>query len=206
VDTFAATALGVGGVGIATVATLDRIIDVTSHDHRTAAYKLAMKPSAKAFKYLAGGAAVLAGVGLLMHFNSKTKPYSDDLMKIGAGIGVGLAATIAFRLSWGLYVAPAQAGWRPGTKALPHVRLNDLAANAVDRVHMMGRDPDLGNRTWKLFDKVSRVQGHGGLVERAAAGEFAPVLRFQGVQYRTTPRTPVELITATPAEIASRLP
>jgi hypothetical protein len=197
--------LGVGGAGIATVATLDRIIDVTSHDHRTTAYSLAMKPSAKAFKYLAGGAAVLAGVGLLMHFNSKTKPYSDDLMKIGAGVGVGLAATIAFRLNWGLYVAPAHAGWQPGTRALPHFRFGDLAANAVDRVHMMGRDPNLAGGSWKLFNTISKVQGHGELVERAARNECAPVLRFAGHQSRTTLANPVPLISDTAEQIASRI-
>lgn len=201
-DIGVATALGVGGAGIATVATLDRIIDVTSHDHRTAAYRLAMKPSATAFRYMAGAAIALAGVGLLANVDPKTKPYADDLLKVGAGIGVGLAATIAFRLNWGLYMAPAHAGWQPGTRALPHFRPGDLAANAVDRVHMMGRDPDLGSRTWKLFDTISQWQGHGRLVERT---DFAPVLRFEGVAYRTTPRSPVPLVGDAPEVIARRL-
>lgn len=204
-DIGVATAVGVGGVGLATVATLDRIIDVTSHDHRSLAYRLAMKPSAKAFKYAAAAGIAIAGVGLLAGVSDRTRPYRDDLLKVAAGIGVGLAVPIAFRLGWGLTVAPAHAGWQPGTKALPHFRFDDLAANAVDRVHMMGRDPDLGSSTWKLFDKVSRIQGRGGLVERAARDEFAPVLRFADYAYRKPLANPVPLVTASPQEIASRI-
>ena len=203
-DIGVATALGVGGIGLASVATLDRIIDVTSHDHRSVAYKLAMKPSAKAFKYAAAAGIAIAGVGLLAGFNDKTRPYRDDLLKVAAGIGVGLAVPIAFRLGWGATVAPAHAGWQPGTKALPHFRFDDIAANAVDRVHMMGRDPDLGSSTWKLFDKISTFQGHGHLVDRT---DFAPVLRFADHVYRKPLPHPenVPLITASAEEIASRV-
>jgi hypothetical protein len=104
-----------------------------------------------------------------------------------------------------MYVAPAHAGWQPGTRALPHFRFGDIAANAVDRVHMMGRDPNLAGGNWKLFNTVSKLQGHGELVERAARNEFAPVLRFAGHNYRTTLANPVPLISDSAAEIASRI-
>lgn len=205
-DVGVATALGVGGAGIASVAILDRIIDVTAHNHNSLAYSLAMKPSAKAFKYLAIGGAALAGVGLLAKLHPDTKEHSGTLMKIGAGIGVGLLATVAFRLNWGLYVAPAQKGWLPGMAAKPHFRFNDLAANAVDRVHMMGRDPVLTGRNWKVFNTISKLQGHGPLMERL--DDFVPVLRYPNRTYRTAlqagtvlmdptiPRTAAEIATA----------
>lgn len=182
VDVGVATAVGVGGAGIGSVMVLDSIIDYTAHNHNTLAYSLAMKPSFKAFTYLAIGGAVLAGAGLLAKLHPDTKEHSGTLMKIGAGVGVGLLATIAFRLSWGMYVAPAQKGWLPGMAARPHLRLGDLAANAVDRVHMMGRDPDLTGRNWKLWNTVSQAQGHGRLMERL--DDFAPVLRYPGRTYR----------------------
>ncbi len=182
-DVGVATALGVGGAGIGSVVVLDSIIDATAHNHNTLAYSLAMKPSAQAFRYLAIGGAVLAGAGLLAKLHPDTKERSSTLLKVGAGIGVGLLATVAFRLSWGMYVAPAQRGWLPGMAAKPHLRLNDVAANAVDRVHMMGRDPVLTGRNWKLWNKVSQLQGHGPLVDRL--DDFAPVLRYPNRVYRT---------------------
>lgn len=181
-DIGVATAVGVGGIGIGSVAVLDRIIDVTSHNHTTWAYKAAMKPSMIASQVMVGAALALAGVGLLARLGDTTGDTGTTMLKVSAGIGVGLLATVAFRLNWGLYVAPAQRGWQPGMKAVPHFRFNDLAANAVDRVHMMGRDPELAGRNWKLFDRISRFQGHGALLERT---DFAPVLRYEGVKYRT---------------------
>jgi hypothetical protein len=203
IDPGIAAGVAVGGAGLATVATLDRIIDVTSHDHRSTAYRLAMKPSMKAFKYIGAAGLAIAGVGLLAGFNDGTRKYRDDLLKVAAGIGVGLAIPIVFRLGWGATVAPAHAGWQPGTRALPHFRFGDIAANAVDRVHMMGRDPNLAGRNWKLFNQVSKLQGHGPLLERL--DEFAPVLRFEGVNYRTTLANPVPLISDTAEQIASRI-
>jgi hypothetical protein len=191
---------------------LDSIIDFTAHNHNSLAYSLAMKPSYKAFKYLAIGGAVLAGAGLLAKLNPSTKEHSNTLLKIGAGIGVGLLATVAFRLSWGMYVAPAQQGWLPGMAAKPHLRLNDLAGNAVDRVHMMGRDPALTGKNWRIWDKVSKLQGHGPLMERL--DDFAPVLRYPNRTYRTAlqagtvlmdptvPRTAAELAAATARAVA----
>jgi hypothetical protein len=76
-------------------------------------------------------------------------------------------------------------------QAVPHWRLGDLAANAADRVHMMGRDPDFTSRMWKGFDAVSKLQGHGALAGRT---DLAPVLRFAGVTYRRPLRAPVELL------------
>lgn len=181
-DVGVATGVGVGAAGIGSVVVLDSIIDLTAHNHNSLAYSLAMKPSFTAFKYLAIGGAALAGAGLLAKVHPDTKEHSGTLLKVGAGIGVGLLATIAFRLNWGMTVAPAQKGWLPGMAAKPHLRLNDLAANAVDRVHMMGRDPDLTGRNWKLWDKVSQVQGHGRLMDRL--DDFAPVLRYPNRTYR----------------------
>lgn len=201
-DAGVATGVAVGGAGIGSVVVLDRIIDKTAHDHRTLAYKLAMKPSAKAFKYAAIAGAALAGVGLLAGLDDDTRKHRSTLLKMGAGVGVGLLATVAFRLNWGMYVAPAQRGWLPGMAARPHLRVGDLAANAVDRVHMMGRDPDLGNRTWKLFDKVSQLQGHGRLVDRV---DFAPVLRYPGREYTTALRAGTELLDPTVPRTAAEI-
>lgn len=183
VDVGVGTALAVGGAGIGSVVVLDSIIDFTAHNHNTLAYSLAMKPSFQAFKYLAIGGAVLAGAGLLAKLHPDTKEHSSTLLKLGAGIGVGLLATVAFRLNWGVTVAPAHKGWLPGMPTKPHLRLNDLAANAVDRVHMMGRDPALTGRNWKLWDTVSKAQGHGPLMGRL--DDFAPVLRYPNRVYRS---------------------
>jgi hypothetical protein len=208
VDAGIATAIGTGLAGIAGVSVIDRIIDASSHAHATGTYRLAMKPSATAAKVWAGASLALMGVGLLASANDRTKPYASTIAKVGAGVGVGLLATVAWRSAWGLAVAPAQAGWKPGVQATQRLRLGDLAANAVDRVHMMGREPELTGRNWKLFDTISKLQGHGPLTAREAAGEFAPVLRYQGVRYRTQLRTPVELldpaVPLTPAAAARR--
>jgi hypothetical protein len=182
------------------VIVLDSIIDATAHNHNSLAYSLAMKPSFTAFKYLAIGGAVLAGAGLLAKLHPATKEHSGTLLKIGAGIGVGLLATMAFRLSWGMAVAPAQKGWMPGMAAKPHFRLDDVAANAADRVHMMGRDPDFAGRNWKIWDKVSKIQGHGSLLERT---DLAPVLRYPNRAYRTALQPGTVLIDPTLARDAA---
>ena len=201
-DVGVGTALAVGGAGIGSVVVLDSIIDLTAHNHNTLAYSLAMKPSFKAFQFLAIGGAVLAGAGLLAKVHPATKEHSGTLLKIGAGIGVGLLATVAFRLSWGMYVAPAQKGWMPGMAAKPHLRLNDLAANAADRVHMMGRDPDFAGKNWKVWDKISKLQGHGPLLERT---DIAPVLRYPGRAYRTALQPGTVLIDPTIPRTAAGL-
>ena len=181
--------VGVGAIGVNAV--LDRVIDVTGHDHRTLAYRLAMKPSRTASKVLAGGALALAGVGLLMGASDQTKSLREPMLKVAAGIGVGLGAAVAVRLGWGMLVAPAQAGWKPGMRAVPHLQLDDIAKNSVDRVRMMGRQPDLSRGIWQPFDRISRAQGHGPLGERT---DLAPVLRFRDVQYRTPTPPGVELV------------
>lgn len=202
VDVGVATGLGVGAAGIGSVVVLDSIIDATAHNHNSLAYSLAMKPSFTAFKYLALGGAVLAGAGLLAKLHPATKEHSGTLLKIGAGIGVGLLATVAFRLGWGMTVAPAQKGWIPGMAAKPHLRVGDLAANAADRVHMMGRDPDFAGRNWKLWDTVSKVQGHGSLLERT---DLAPVLRYPNRTYRTALQAGTVLIDPTIKRTAAGL-
>ncbi|MCB0878134.1 MAG: hypothetical protein KDC46_04050 [Thermoleophilia bacterium] len=168
-DIGVATGIGLGVAGIGSCAVLDRIIDVTAHDHSTLAYRAGGVPT----RALAFGALALAGAGLLARTSDSTRDYSTPLLKMAAGAGAAYAATMAVRLGWGLTVAPAQAGWKPGMRALPHMRLGDIAANAIDRTRMMGTDPDLAH--WPIFDLVSRVQGHGHLVDRAS--EFVPVLR-----------------------------
>ena len=175
-DIGVATGLGLGVAGIGSVTVLDRIIDVTAHDHRTLAYRAGGVPT----RALAYGALALAGAGLLAGTNDRTEHLRSPLLKMAAGAGVAYGATMAWRLGWGLTVAPAQAGWRPGMAAHPHVRVDDIAANAIDRTRMMGRDPNLAK--WPAFDLVSRMQGHGRLVDRA--DEFVPVLRYPGISYR----------------------
>ncbi len=202
VDVGVGTALAVGGAGIGSVVVLDSIIDATAHNHNSLAYSLAMKPSFTAFKYLAIGGAVLAGAGLLAKLHPSTKEHSSTLLKVGAGIGVGLLATVAFRLGWGMTVAPAQKGWLPGMAAKPHLRVNDLAANAVDRVHMMGRDPALTGKNWRIWDKVSQLQGHGPLLERT---DLVPVLRYPNRTYRTALQAGTHLFDPTTQRTAAEI-
>jgi hypothetical protein len=182
VDIGVATAIGVAVAGIGSSSVLDRVIDVTSHDHRSWAYRLAMKPQLRASEALLGAGVLLAGAGLLAGADDRTRKFRSPLLKVAAGIGVGYLAPIAVRGAWGMAVAPAQAGWKPGMQAIPGFRLDDLAGNAVSRVRMMGRDTDLTKSAWKPFDAISRWQGHGPLAERT---DFAPVLRYEGVHYRT---------------------
>lgn len=174
-DVGVATGIGLTGAGVGSVAVLDRLIDVTAHDHTHWAYKAGGLPTRALF----GAGVALAGVGLLAGLDEDTKRYRGTLLKVAAGAGVAYLATMAFRTSWGLTVAPAQVGWRAGMPAEPHFRLGDIAGNAIDRTRMMGRDPDLAR--WPLFSRISELQGHGSLVERA--DEFVPVLRFPGVKY-----------------------
>ena len=188
-----ATGIGVGLAAIGVNAVLDRAIDVTSHDHRTVAYRIAMKPSRYASYAIAGGALALAGIGLLAGTSDQTRHLREPLLKVAGGIGAGMGAAVAVRLGWGLTIAPAQSGWRPGMQAVPHLRLGDLAANSVDRVHMMGRRPDLTRGIWQPFDWISRAQGHGPLAERT---DLVPVLRYRSATYRSPTPSGVDVLDA----------
>ncbi|MCW2923445.1 MAG: hypothetical protein JWM98_849 [Thermoleophilia bacterium] len=163
------TAVGFGVAGIASCSVMDRIIDVTAHDHSTLAYRGAGWPT----RIIAGAAVTLAAAGLLARTNEHTRDLSNPLLAAAAGAGAAYGATMLVRMGWGLTVAPAQRGWVPGQAAKVSWRVDDIAANAVDRTRMMGRDPDLAK--WPMFSWISKAQGHGGLAERAA--DFVPVLR-----------------------------
>lgn len=174
-DAGVATGLGLGIAGIGSVAVLDRIVDVTAHNHHHVAYRLAGVPT----RLLFGVGVALAGAGLLAGLHEDTREHRGTLIKMAAGAGAAYLGTMAFRLGWGLAVAPAQRGWKPGMAALPQWRLGDVAANAIDRTRMIGRDPNLAK--WPHFDRISRMQGHGPLVDRL--DDFVEVLRFPGIRY-----------------------
>jgi hypothetical protein len=175
VDVGVATGIGLTAAGIGSVAVLDRLIDVTAHNHHHIAYKLGGVPTRALFF----GAAALAGAGLVAGLHDGTREHRSTLLKMAAGAGIAYGATMAFRGAWGLTVAPAQRGWKPGMPVEVFFRPGDVAANAIDRTRMMGRDPNLAK--WPLFDAVSRAQGHGPLVDRL--DDFIPVLRFPGIKY-----------------------
>lgn len=153
-NTFAAASTA----GIASSMVLDRMIDLSAHDHSTFAYRHASKTT----WVLAGGAAALGVAGLVARQNTAWRDASDTMLAASAGLAGAWAATLGVRLAYAMTVEPRTLEFLP----------SDLAGNSISRLRMMGRDYPLDNMP--AFDVVSRLQGHPNMVDRAS--ELAPVI------------------------------
>ena len=155
----AGVALGIAGIASATA--LDVAIDRAGHDHDSWAYRHGSLPT---FALGIGGAgAVAAGLGA--RYVPALRGASPTLLKLGAAAIGAWGATFVVRLGVGMLFDPAGRGmhWNPG----------DIAKNSIDRTHMMSRTSHAHER-W-IFDRVSRLQGHGPLDARMARGDFEPL-------------------------------
>jgi hypothetical protein len=155
------TGIGLAAAGIATATALDVAIDRSNHDHDGWAYQHGSWPTKALFR---GGGALLVA-GLAAKLLPATRGASTPLLKLGAASLGAWGATFAVRLGVGTLTSPHDGGfrWNPG----------DLAANAVDRCHMMSRETHAHEDL--IFDWISRAQGHGSLAERTARGDFEPI-------------------------------
>ena len=153
--------IALAAAGIASATALDVAIDRSRHDHDSTAYRFGSLPT----YVLGGGGAALIAAGLGAKLLPGTRAISPTLLKLGAGAIAAWGATFVTRLGVGMLFHPAGQGmhWNPG----------DVAANAIDRTHMMGRKSH-AHEHW-IFDQVSRLQGHGPLDERIASGDIEPL-------------------------------
>jgi hypothetical protein len=157
------TALVLGALGIGSATALDVAIDRSGHDHDSPAYRWGSAPTRSLV--IGGAALVAAGIGASLVPGARAA--APTLVRLGVGTLAAWGATFAVRLGVGMLFDPRDGGMRfdPG----------DIARNSIDRVFMMGHEPNVGHRV--VFGAVSRLQGHGGYEERLARGDFVPKWR-----------------------------
>jgi hypothetical protein len=155
------TGIALGALGIASATALDVAIDRSGHDHDAAAYRWGSAPTMA----LGFGGAALVAAGLGAKLLPGTRGASSTLLELGAGAAAAWGATFVTRNVVGMLFDPVGTGMRfaPG----------DIARNAVDRTHMMGRTSHPHERL--VLGWISELQGHGSYDERLGRGEFVPV-------------------------------
>jgi hypothetical protein len=154
------TGLILTALGASSTAALDVAIDRSGHDPNHPAFRYGRLPTRALF---AGGTVLMAGaIGaqLIPGARSAAAPFA----RLGAATLGAWLATESIRYATGMLFSPRGRG----VDFAP----NDLARNAIDRIHMMGSTPRTHERV--VLGIISELQGHGSYEKRLAAGDFMP--------------------------------